>query len=208
MELSVGEAKTIEWTLSAAEDLKYIGIDGRYVLESGEYRVGIDASTDCRENASIPLCASFELSLSDEYNSVCDTACVMWENGICGDSIDSETCSSQCRKEQWDWNYVDCLEETISGGCVDWQCYDAFSTSTASTNNSDCGDTNYDYTSNDLAFGTLISALAGVLVGSAATWLFLFARYSLRGSLPQAEELRSLTTTQSPIGGGSGTSVE
>jgi len=52
----------------------------RYVLESGEFRLAAGPEQDCRLDswATNPLCASFELQLSDEYFPVCDYACGMW----------------------------------------------------------------------------------------------------------------------------------
>lgn len=115
VELAPGDNTVVQWTLSAAEDLKYIGIDGRYVLESGNYYVGVGPMTDCRANASETLCEAFELALSSDYNAVCSKACDMWSNGVCGDTVDEDVCAKQCREENWEWNYVDCLEDTMSG---------------------------------------------------------------------------------------------
>jgi hypothetical protein len=50
----------------------------RYVLESGEFRIGAGPAADCRDNAADPLCASFTLQLSADYQPVCDYACAMW----------------------------------------------------------------------------------------------------------------------------------
>ena len=107
----------IQFVISAEEDLQYIGIDGRYVLEGGTYHVGIGGATDCRANSSDPLCRSFELQLNADYNAVCEAACDLWEGGVCGDVVDQSTCTSHCNSEMWGWNYVDCLEEYIAGTC-------------------------------------------------------------------------------------------
>jgi hypothetical protein len=69
----------VTWTLNAAEDLKYVGIDQqcvlpspdrcsppvhhRYTLESGEFRVAVGHDIDCRATPSQPLCASFTLQV-------------------------------------------------------------------------------------------------------------------------------------------------
>lgn len=63
----------------------------RYVLESGEFRVGAGPAADCRDDSASgnPLCASFTLQLSAEYQPVCDYACAMWapaEEGGKGES--------------------------------------------------------------------------------------------------------------------------
>jgi hypothetical protein len=40
--------------------------------------VGAGPATDCRDNAADPLCASFTLQLSANYQPVCGYACAMW----------------------------------------------------------------------------------------------------------------------------------
>jgi len=52
----------------------------RYILESGEFRLGAGPQADCRLDSwtENPLCASFELQLSQAYQPVCDYACAMW----------------------------------------------------------------------------------------------------------------------------------
>ena len=52
----------------------------RYILESGEFRLGAGPQTDCRLDSwtENPLCASFELQLTEAYQPVCDYACAMW----------------------------------------------------------------------------------------------------------------------------------
>ena len=92
----------------------------------------------------------------------------------------------------------------LAGGCSSWLCYDSFSTQTSPySNNSSCGDENYVYTSRDVIFSSTISSLGGLAVGVAATWMLLFARYSARKIYNEVEG-RSLSTVQSPIGGGGG----
>eukprot|EP00604_Paraphysomonas_vestita_P001495 CAMPEP_0174822222 /NCGR_PEP_ID=MMETSP1107-20130205/14408_1 /TAXON_ID=36770 /ORGANISM="Paraphysomonas vestita, Strain GFlagA" /LENGTH=839 /DNA_ID=CAMNT_0016040611 /DNA_START=23 /DNA_END=2542 /DNA_ORIENTATION=- len=63
--LAAGESKELSWELDATEDLKYIGIDGKYTLESGEFRIALGADTDCRTSETSPLCASFTLEATD-----------------------------------------------------------------------------------------------------------------------------------------------
>lgn len=137
--LAPSESTKLTWTLNR-EDFKYVGLDSRYILESGEFRVGAGASVDCRDDGNNPLCASFQLQLTSDYQPVCDYACAMWApsagnsagGGICGVTVDNAVCRDTCVSQKWSWNYVDCLEEYyMDDTCTSpsqLQCYSAFST--------------------------------------------------------------------------------
>jgi hypothetical protein len=91
----------------------------RYVLESGEFRVGVGPEVDCRANAtSSPLCASFDLQTSDSYQPVCDAACDILTTGLCGVVVSASECLDNCLADQWTWEYVLCLEEIDMAGMI------------------------------------------------------------------------------------------
>lgn len=46
--LKPGEGKDVSFTLSPEDDLSYIGIDGRRVLEAGDFYLGLGHEVDCR----------------------------------------------------------------------------------------------------------------------------------------------------------------
>lgn len=46
--LGAGESKEVTFTLVPEEDLSYIGVDGRRVLESGDFYLGLGPEVDCR----------------------------------------------------------------------------------------------------------------------------------------------------------------
>ncbi|CAM9285896.1 unnamed protein product, partial [Ectocarpus fasciculatus] len=105
--ISAGD--TVNVTLKIQPSLlEYVGVDGWKLLESGEFRVAVGHETDCRQDATD--CAVFTLQTSDEYYPVCDYGCDLWAAGLCGRSVDYSTCRSQCESENWDWNYIGCLE--------------------------------------------------------------------------------------------------
>lgn len=140
--LQPGESYQFTTTISAREDLSYYGIaDGansRKMMESGLFYIGIGPKADCRAHPE--ACMNFTLSLTDKYNPVCEAACRMWGKartscpnediaGLSGParafmgegptSPGAATCHSRCLKDQdWDWNYVSCLERQVwSGKC-------------------------------------------------------------------------------------------
>ncbi len=121
--LAPQEYVDVPFTLSA-EDLQYVGIDSRYVLEAGEFYVGVGSDVDCRSsitanwesvNGGATMCQGFNLTLSDSYNPICDYGCALWGNGLCGVTVDAEACATQCAVEKWTWNYVDCLQQYDQG---------------------------------------------------------------------------------------------
>ena len=102
----------------------------RYILESGQYYVGIGSESDCRtydfSQATDPtfatsagnvntgqLCTAFTLNLTSAYNPTCEYACNMWSNGVCGKIIGVDECTQTCLNDNWGWNYVDCIENAV-----------------------------------------------------------------------------------------------
>jgi beta-glucosidase len=128
VDLAAGASQTVPFTLTP-EDLKYIGVDSHYLLESGDYRVGISPYVDCRSSNAVDyiiasgdstsngqsMCSDFSLALSSSYNAVCAQGCDMWKRGICGTSIDESTCLKTCTKQQWSWDYVNCMTDYYQG---------------------------------------------------------------------------------------------
>lgn len=176
--LQSGDIALVSWTIEAS-DLEYVGVDSRYVLESGQYFVGLGSNSNCRaynyteKDSTVAssennlnfgqLCTAFELQLSSAYNPTCEYACGLWGKGICGHVVGLDECTATCTEQGWGWNYVECLEDAIvDNKCnSDFQCYDPFdSTSTSSTG--DC-DEDHTYSQNTFTFSML-----GCAVGSAA----------------------------------------
>jgi hypothetical protein len=100
----------------------------RYVLESGTYRIGMSPYVDCRSSnqsdwkintqdttSSEIMCQEFNLTLSSNYNAVCEKACELWSSGICGTTISNSECSSACLAQNWQWDYVDCITNYYQG---------------------------------------------------------------------------------------------
>lgn len=161
----------------------------RYVLESGEFRVGLGHTADCRDHWNVSyasgVCGNFSLVLSEGFNDVCSYACGMWANGICGIVVEENSCMQVCQEQNWTWNYVDCLEqsETQGNNCIcmsallnmagqlicvyllglcnaNFQCFDAFQT----TENVDSGDECVDPdTAHVLLFGVLCAVIGGAI---------------------------------------------
>jgi hypothetical protein len=92
-------------------------------MEKGTYRVGVGADVDCRQDPTSSLCATFELTLSANYNgkfsyalqntrnnflpcnfifaaAVCDTACSIWSHGVCGLKYADQECQTLCREQK------------------------------------------------------------------------------------------------------------
>lgn len=91
---------------------------GRYVMESGEFRLGLGPDVDCRASDSSPLCASFTLETTASYQPVCDAACAILTDGLCGVVVDPDECRDSCLTDQWTWDYVLCLEEIDMRGTL------------------------------------------------------------------------------------------
>mmetsp|Transcript_4919 Transcript_4919/g.9247 ORF Transcript_4919/g.9247 Transcript_4919/m.9247 type:complete len:916 (+) Transcript_4919:105-2852(+) len=189
VDLSAGESTVVQWEISAATDLVYVGLDGRYVMESGEFRVGLGAEVDCRANATSPLCATFTLQTSPSYQPVCSAACDILTPGLCGVSLSLDECLDTCESEQWTWEYVQCLEEIdMNENCDTATCYNAaYFTST----DNNCDD--------DMSAGTeglVLSgvALGGILVGMAIMWLLssFFHIFRDKNSYTQQDDVTTL----------------
>ncbi len=130
--MTAGASQTLKWTLTSA-DMQYVGIDSRYVLESGLYYVGIGSDVDCRStnqlkwksiNGDEVMCAPYNLTLSSTYNAVCEYGCALWAGGLCGVTVDTVTCNSKCNAESWSWNYVNCLQQYEQGEFFFPRCYE------------------------------------------------------------------------------------
>lgn len=127
--LSAGDQQTVTWTLTA-KDWEYVGLESHYVMEDGEYRIGISSAVDCRSSeinadwyvntsdttSTMSMCAGFQLTLTENYYPVCDETCAMWQSGggdvddgICGQHVDAQTCRQTCIDQEWSWEYTDCL---------------------------------------------------------------------------------------------------
>jgi beta-glucosidase len=89
--LDRSESIDILWTITN-EDLKYVYTDSRYVLQKGEYRIGINQDTDCRNSdwSTNDMCSSFDLTLNNNYK------CVYTEQNIDDSCVSRATGSSVC----------------------------------------------------------------------------------------------------------------
>lgn len=176
IELGAGESTVVQWEISAATDLVYVGLDGRFVMESGEFRVGLGPDVDCRADATSPLCASFSLETSPSYQPVCSAACDILTAGLCDVSLPLDECLDTCESEQWTWEYVQCLEEIdMSGNCETATCYNAaYFTAT----DSNCDD---DVTATTEGLVLSGVALGGIFVGMFIMWLLSNSFHILGG---------------------------
>lgn len=147
--IPMNDPQTFHFSISA-EDLQYVGIDSRYILEGGAYMLGVGADVDCRSGdeqdqlsmyGGANMCVPFNLTLSSSYNAVCDYGCALWSQGLCGVTVGSSECRAKCVSEAWSFNYVDCLQQYAQASCSgadEIQCYDAFSmTNTDSDDDND-----------------------------------------------------------------------
>lgn len=89
--LNSNQSIDISWILTN-EDLKFVYIDSRYVLESGEFRIGINHDSDCRNNdwSTNDMCSSFDLILNN------NNKCVYTEQNVDDTCVSSATGSSVC----------------------------------------------------------------------------------------------------------------
>jgi hypothetical protein len=173
--LEPGASVTVSWTLSG-DDLLYVGIDSRYILEGGEYRLGLGPDTDCRVDSKD--CATFTFTPSAKYNAVCDTACQLWTRPICGlPPIESTECVSTCMAQQWTWNYVECLESSVNqcsdGESLAFQCFNAFTDAASSglmtSNSMSASRVSY----GDLAVSSVLSAIGGAVVAAGVAFVIM-----------------------------------
>jgi hypothetical protein len=181
--LANGESTSLSWVLTAA-DLEYVGVDSKFILEGGQYHLGVGPDSDCRtynytgsdptlsKDAGNPnvgqLCNSFTLQLSSSYHPQCDYGCELWARGICGNAVDPQGCVDTCVSQKWGWNYVECLEDAIvNAQCgAEFQCYDAFGTSSSASGS---GASTAVYTKDDYLLATLLCSFGGLLVGILGT---------------------------------------
>lgn len=207
--LGAGESTTVTFSLPVSE-LKYIGMDSRYILEGGEYLVAVGPDTDCRSDSS--NCLSFSLDLSSSYNPVCDMACdtEMYSQAMatCKSSDDNSitNCRTLCTTQAWSWNYVDCLENTANGiqACYNNapQCYSP----TAAANPEAAVACNADDSSVETSYFYMfvgISVVCGAIFGVLATYFSVklgFFRVSSSNNRQYDEEKSSSRgTSAGPI---------
>ena len=98
-------------------------IINRDVLENGEFRLGLDSTSDCRHvdwNYAYPdTCRSLLVNITNDImlkNSICVEACNYWTtgSGVCHVQIqDEESCFNLCLQQNWNNNYLDCIEKTV-----------------------------------------------------------------------------------------------
>lgn len=112
--LAAGESKVVQFQLHA-DDLKYVGVDSKYILEDGEVRFGLGESVDCRANENDALCLRAEVKLTPSYRPVCDEACALWSDGICGARVNADNCRETCITQNWSWDYVNCITNYYQG---------------------------------------------------------------------------------------------
>lgn len=165
----------MSWTLTA-DDLEYVGLDSRYILEAGEFQLGLGPDMDCRSGSS--SCSSFKLVPTANYNPVCDTGCQLWSRPICGGSpVDKETCLLTCASQQWTWNYVECLEQAGTacneGTESTMQCFDAFAVATSTGVESHPKESSGSRSVNMIALSSVLSALGGALVASTVAFMLM-----------------------------------
>ena len=143
-------------------------MNGAYVLESGNFSIGVGAETDCRaETLTEQKCKSFALALSQTYSAVCNAACGVWSTtGVCGSKVGYSECVDTCLASgEWSWNYVECLQNTVIDACQsDFMCYDAFGTSEVPIpDECDGADNNFSHT--EVILISCLVGAAGILLG-------------------------------------------
>lgn len=146
--LQPGEKQTVLFTLSTPNDFEYVGVDSHYIMEGGNYMIGLHPSVDCRappdlwrintsdtSSGASSMCSLITLDVNpDQYHPVCDRGCALWtqmSSGICGATVSSyDDCMSTCIAQDWQWDYVDCIttyyQDSSCTNIDQMQCYDAF----------------------------------------------------------------------------------
>jgi hypothetical protein len=134
--------------LSTPNDFEYVGVDSHYIMEGGNYMIGLHPSVDCRappdlwrintsdtSSGASSMCSLITLDVNpDQYHPVCDRGCALWtqtSSGICGATVSSyDDCMSTCIAQDWQWDYVDCIttyyQDSSCTNIDQMQCYDAF----------------------------------------------------------------------------------
>jgi Fibronectin type III-like domain len=173
--LGPGESTTITWALTS-DDFKYVGIDSHYILESGEYMLGLGPDADCRgaDSTDTSKCLPLSLVTTEKYQPVCEAACYLLTEGVCGTQISDEAqCISTCVKQNWQWNYVDCLEDARESACAttgssssNLQCYDPMASNADNTGSTDSDSSSNDTVSKEsLSLYLAMAAVSGAIVG-------------------------------------------
>lgn len=171
--LAPGEKRTVSFTLGA-EDLKFVGVDSRYILEGGEFNVAIGDDVDCRTDPSNTMCSAFTLKLTQAYSPQCEMACQIWTGprGVCGSRLSSNECSSRCSQENWGWNYVTYIESLVIDGCSVSSTNVKTSSLTSSSDSSTtlCQENSFGAKEISVTVGSVIG---GMLLGFLATYLVI-----------------------------------
>jgi len=188
--LQPAEQRTISFALTA-NDWQYIGVDSRYVLESGSFAIGMHPSVDCRSSNSSrdwvinsqdttsnheSMCTFVNLNVSNSYHPVCDRACDLWSQGLCGTVVSTDTCRSSCIQQNWTWSYVDCLEGYYMETCTsvnDMQCYDAMSLVTPTTTDDCSSSGEAQYSAQFVGVIGAMSGIGGIVLGAVLLYLAL-----------------------------------
>lgn len=145
--LQPNEKQVVLFTISTPNDFEYVGVDSHYIMEGGNYMIGLHPSVDCRappdfwrintsdtSSGTSSMCSLITLDVNpDQYHPVCDRGCTLWtqSQGICGQSVSSYSqCMSTCIAQDWQWDYVDCItnyyQDSACTSIDQMQCYDAF----------------------------------------------------------------------------------
>eukprot|EP01039_Chlorochromonas_danica_P006556 gene6556-7232_t len=201
--LQANEDITLTWYIPAS-DLQYVGVESHYQLESGDFLLGASPYVDCRANvgnlaattisaldtsSTTPMCALFNLTLTDSYQPICAEACNMWtasvnvstSTSVSGSGATYYKASGQ--EQKWTWDYVDCITTYYKApSCSNFdsvQCYDAFVMQTAHTDN--IADNDDDDNDNDVSasYVVIFSVLSGVLGMMLGALVFYCLQYKM-----------------------------
>lgn len=104
-----GEQTEVSYELSA-EQLAFVGVHGHYLLEDGDFLLGVSPYADCRGSADNltasaatssdtssegPMCAAFALRTSSAYDPVCSTACDMWTTTTTTEEVQTSSTTTE-----------------------------------------------------------------------------------------------------------------
>ncbi len=176
--------------------MEFVGVESKYILESGDFRLGIGAQTDCRSDniqqdwyltsqdttSSSSMCAEFSLQLTTDYQPICDSVCSMWSEGVCGQQIESKSCRDTCVAQKWTWDYANCIlnyyGEQSCGSVEEMQCYDAFTMkATIRQSNKQQEVDNSDDSSTFILTVALVTSFLGLVLGFAGTYFYFVRTY-------------------------------
>jgi beta-glucosidase len=191
--LKAGETQTVVFTLSTPVDFQYVGVDSHYLLEGGNYMIGLHPSVDCRappdlwrintsdtSSGSSSMCSLITLDVNPaQYHPVCDRGCQLWTQsaGICGQRVSNyDSCMSTCIAQDWQWDYVDCItnyyQDSSCTSISGLQCYDAFGMTAPIGSDDSCDNM---VTEGYLIFYAGITGATGVLFGAIIFYLAIVA---------------------------------